>query len=169
MENTENTVEQEVIKTEEPTAEVEAPQEQAPQTKEEQLNTLISKRMGAFDVQISYADLKYIRNSLNGKVEWSGPNEAYLVVISILSLDSLLKDLDQKKPNEPVKLPINSSVIESIHYFLKKVKGTGLDSAQRLFGITMLFRQQLEQIKKLDSEIQLLQNELEIKSQKESQ
>jgi hypothetical protein len=72
-----------------PTAEIEQISSESelksePQAELDPFQQLVDRRMGSFDVRINYADLKYIKNSLNSKIEWKGPNEAYLLVMSIV-------------------------------------------------------------------------------------
>jgi hypothetical protein len=155
MEETLNTTE-----TIEMTADVAVNEEaQAPQTPQEQLSALVNRRMGEFDVRINYTDLKYVKNSINSKVEWKGPNEAYLVIMSILTIDNVLEALDPKKM-EPTIIKMPASTIESINFFLNKTSGKGIEPAQKLFSISMMFRQSMETLKKLDQEIELLQAEI---------
>ena len=132
---------------------------QEPQTPQEQLSALINRRMGDFDVRINYTDLKYVKNSINSKVEWKGPNEAYLVIMSILTIDNALEVMDAKKM-EPTIIKMPASTIESINFFLSKTGGKGIEPAQKLFSISMMFRQSMETLKKLDQEIELLQAEI---------
>jgi hypothetical protein len=136
--------------------------EQAPQqplTHQEQLTALAQRRTGAFPVKISHDSLKFLRNKLHQKVEWKGPNEAYLMIMSILTIDDALEGLDQKS-SEPIQVQIPASTIESVNYFLNRVAGTGLDSAQKLFSISMMFRPAVEAMKKIDEEISNLEKEL---------
>jgi hypothetical protein len=139
----------------------EAPTEpQTPPTPEEQLNALINRRMGEFSVKISYPDLKYIKNTIQQKVEWKGPNEAYLVIISLLTIDNALQAMDPKSV-EAIQIHLPSSTIESINFFLNRITGKGLDSAQKIFSISMMLRQPIEALKKLDNEIETLRAEVE--------
>ena len=129
-------------------------------TPEEQLNALINRRSGEFDVKIGYMDLKYVKNALNTKIEWKGANEAYLVLISLLTIDNILSTLDPKS-TESTLVKIPAATIESINYFLTRITGKGIESAQRLFSIAMMFRQPVETLKKIDEEIEVLKTELE--------
>lgn len=151
MEETLNTIEQaEEVKVQEGTTE--------PTAELDPLSELIRRRMGEFDVKINHADLKYIKNSINSKVEWKGPNEAYLIIMSILTIDNALEGMDPKKL-EPVLIKLPASTIESINFFLTKITGKGIEPAQKLFSVSMMFRQAMEAIKKLDSEIEQLKGE----------
>jgi len=126
----------------------------------DQLNDLIARRMGSFEVKINYADLKHLRNLVHQKLEWKGPNEAYLTIIALLTMDNALSGMDSKS-SEQIKISLPSSVIESINFFLNKITGKGLDSAQRIFSLAMLFRPAIEAIKTLDNEIEHLKSEVE--------
>ena len=154
----------------EPTQEVVNPQitdavtQEEPQTAEDSLRELIQKRTGNFNVTADLSELKYLKNSLNSRIEWKGPNEAYLAIISNLALSQAISEVDPKAGQVTVSLP--SSVIESLNFFLSKISGTGLDAAQKLFSAAMVLRQQVEEIKKLDDQIKFLQNKIEIDSQK---
>lgn len=138
-----------------------------PQTPQEQLNELVNRRMGQFDVRINYTDLKYIKNSINSKVEWKGPNEAYLIVMALLTIDAALESMDPKKA-EAVQIKLPASTIESINYFLTKISGKGIESAQKIFSISMILRQPVETLKKLDQEIELLQSEIKTEKSNDS-
>ena len=130
-----------------------------PLTPKEQLDALMARRTGEFDVKINHADLKYLRNTIHQKVEWKGPNESYLVIIALLTIDNMLVEID-KTSLDKAQLKFSASTVESINYFLSKITGIGLDSAQRLFTVSMVFRPAMEAIRMLDQEIELLKSEL---------
>lgn len=138
---------------------VETVESTTPATPQDQLNALINRRMGQFDLTINYADLKYIKNAINSKVEWKGPNEAYLVIMSLLTLDAALESMDPKK-SEKTQIKLPASTIETINFFFNRITGKGIESAQKIFSISMQLRQSVEALKKLDQEIELLQSEL---------
>lgn len=129
-----------------------------PQAELSELDAAIQARMGHFPIEISPADLKYIKNLLNNKIEWKGPNEAYLMLMSLLSISSELKERDSQS-NERVSIQLPSTTLESINFFLNRVIGKGEESAHRLFAVSMLLRPAMEQIKKLDEVIEKLQSE----------
>lgn len=135
------------------------PTNPAPMTPEEQLTALAQRRTGVFPVKINYDSLKFLRNKLHQKVEWKGPNEAYLMIMSILTIDNALEGLDPKS-SESTQVQLPASTIESVNYFLNRVTGTGLDSAQKLFSLSMMFRPAVEAMKKIDEEISTLEKEL---------
>ncbi len=123
-----------------------------------ELDSAIQRRMGSFDLNISPSDLKYIKNLLNNKVEWKGPNEAYLILMSLVSLSSELKESDDRS-TERRTISLPSTTLESINFFLGKITGKGEESAHRLFAVSMLLRPAMEEIKKLDETIERLQSE----------
>lgn len=129
-----------------------------PQAELSELDKAFQARMGHFQVNISPADLKYIKNLLNNKIEWKGANEAYLMLMALLSISSELKEVDSSS-NDRVKVMLPSTTLESINFFLNRVTGKGEESAHRLFAVSMLLRPAMEEIKKLDELIEKLQSE----------
>lgn len=129
-----------------------------PQAELSELDKAIQARMGHFAINISPADLKYIKNLLNNKIEWKGPNEAYLMLMALLSISSEIKERDSSS-NERVLVQLPSTTLESINFFLNRVTGKGEESAHRLFAVSMLLRPAMEEIKKLDEIIEKLQSE----------
>jgi hypothetical protein len=129
-----------------------------PQAELSELDKAIQARMGHFTINISPADLKYIKNLLNNKIEWKGPNEAYLMLMALLSISSELKERDSSS-NERLQVQLPSTTLESINFFLTRVTGKGEESAHRLFAVSMLLRPSMEEIKKLDELIEKLQSE----------
>lgn len=134
-------------------------------TPQEVLNSLLSRRTGEFEIKISHADLKYLKNSIAEKIEWKGPNEAYLTIISILSIENVIQSIDPAT-KEAIQIKLPASTIESINFFLNRIPGKGLNSAQRLFSLSMMFRPAMESLKRLDEEIEFLKNQIKIDSEK---
>jgi hypothetical protein len=135
-------------------------QEGTPLTPTDHLAALTSRRNGEFELKMSHADVKAIKNAINQKIEWKGPNEAYLVIMTVLTLDSVLEGMNPKEAL-PVSVRVPAATIESINFFLTKITGKGLDSAQRLFSTAMQLRQAVEAIRILDEEIKTLKSELD--------
>lgn len=158
---------EETLNTAEPVEAIVEETVNAPEPEQDPLSALINRRMGEFDVRINYADLKYVKNSINTKVDWKGPNEAYLVIMSILTIDNALEALDPKKA-EPTLIKLPASTIESINFFLTKITGKGIESAQKLFSISMMFRQSMEALKKMDQEIEQLKSSMKSETAKNS-
>lgn len=129
-----------------------------PQAELSELDAAIQARMGQFAITISPADLRYIKNLLNNKIEWKGPNEAYLMLMALLSINGELKERDSSS-NERISIHLPSTTLESINFFLNRVTGKGEETAHRLFAVSMLLRPAMEEIKKLDEIIETLQSE----------
>jgi hypothetical protein len=132
--------------------------EQSPEVELSELDKAVQARMGHFTINISPADLKYIKNLLNNKIEWKGPNEAYLMLMAVLSISAELKDRDTSSV-ERTQIQLPSTTLESINFFLNRVTGKGEESAHKLFAISMLLRPAMEEIKNLDETIEKLQSE----------
>lgn len=132
--------------------------EQSPEVELSELDKAVQARMGHFTINISPADLKYIKNLLNNKIEWKGPNEAYLMLMAVLSISAELKERDTTSV-ERTQIQLPSTTLESINFFLNRVTGKGEESAHKLFAISMLLRPAMEEIKKLDETIEKLQSE----------
>lgn len=134
-------------------------------TLEDQRTELLSKRTaGRFAVNIRREDLKHLKNLIQNKIEWKGPNEAYLLIITTLTLAECLDSMDPKSSEaETIHLP--ATVIESINLLLNKVTGKGIDSAQKIFSFAMMLRPASEEIKKLDQELTLLSNKIQIQTE----
>jgi hypothetical protein len=129
-----------------------------PQAELSELDKAVQARMGHFTITISPADLRYVKNLLNNKIEWKGPNEAYLILMALLSISSELKERDSSS-TERVQVQLPSTTLESINFFLNRVTGKGEETAHRLFAVSMLLRPAIEEIKKLDEIIEKLQSE----------
>jgi hypothetical protein len=155
-EETTNTEEQEML-IEDTQSDV-TQEEQAPEVELSELEKAIQTRMGQFEITISPSDLKYVKNLLNNKIEWKGPNEAYLMLMALLNISKELKDHGTTSV-ERVRISLPSATLESINFFLNRVTGKGEESAHRLFAISMLLRPAMEEIKKLDELIEKLQSE----------
>jgi hypothetical protein len=156
-EETQNVEEQEMVMEQVPTQENEITEE--PQVEMSELDKAIQARMGNFEVNISPADLKYVKNLLNNKIEWKGPNEAYLMLMALLNLSNELKESGDAGSADRRTVSLPSTTLESINFFLSRVTGKGEESAHRLFAVSMLLRPAMEEIKRLDETIEKLQSE----------
>jgi murein L,D-transpeptidase YcbB/YkuD len=156
-EETQSVEEQEILM-EEPQMDAEVANEEH-QVEMSELDKAVQARMGHFEVAISPSDLKYVKNLLNNKIEWKGPNEAYLMLMALLNLSNELKELGDSSSTERKKIALPSTTLESINFFLARVTGKGEESAHRLFAVSMLLRPAMEEIKKLDEIIEKLQSE----------
>jgi hypothetical protein len=121
------------------------------------LTELQAKRMGSFEVSLTFNDARYLRNLLD-KSEWVGPNQAYLLIISKLEMSNICEALKGMDPGQMHKVKMTSACIESLNYFMSRWSGTGEQSAQKLFASSMLLRGAIGEINKIDSEIEELKN-----------
>ena len=81
------------IKSDVESAVKEEPQIEDTRTPEEkEFDELQRLRMGKFKVQLSIEDATYLKNLLN-KVEYKGPQQAYLLLISSVELTAICEEL----------------------------------------------------------------------------
>lgn len=120
---------------------------------EQTLKDLHDRRIGTFKVGIAFGDAKYLRNLLD-KSEFTGPQQAYLLVISKNEMTSILNELKDKDQNKRHEVDMTSATIEALGYFMNNFKGKGSDSATKLFTASMLLRQPMGLINSLDQEIE---------------
>lgn len=124
-------------------------------TPEEKVMELSKQRMGKFDVALSAADAKYMRNLLD-RSEWKGPQQAYLLIISKLEMSQLCEELKDKDQAVSHPTPVSSATIESLSFFMNNYTGKGDNAAHKLFASSMLLRPAIGEINKLDREIEEL-------------
>ena len=113
------------------------------------LEDLRKKRMGTFKVGISYGDAVYYRNLLN-KSDFTGPQQAYLLVVAKTELSQICEALKEKDKNTRYDVDLTSATIESIGFFMNRYVGKGSDSAMKLFTSSMLLRPIMGEINKID-------------------
>lgn len=124
-------------------------------TPEEKVMELSKQRMGKFDVALSAADAKYMRNLLD-RSEWKGPQQAYLLIISKLEMSQLCEELKDKDQATSHPTPMSSATIESLSFFMNNYTGKGDNAAHKLFASSMLLRPAIGEINKIDREIEEL-------------
>jgi hypothetical protein len=137
--------------------------EEQPETKQESetvtevpvesLEDLKKRRMGTFKIKAPIGELSYLKNMLN-KVEWKGPQQAYLLLIAKAELHSILAGLSEKNKNDEITVDVSSATIESLSFFMNNKTGVGTESAQLLFSASMILRQAMIEINKIDRMIQ---------------
>lgn len=113
------------------------------------LEDLRKKRMGTFKVGISHGDAVYYRNLLN-KSDFTGPQQAYLLVVAKTELSQICEALKEKDKNTRYDVELTSAAIESIGFFMNRYVGKGSDSAMKLFTASMLLRPVMGEINKID-------------------
>lgn len=138
-------------------------QEERELTPEEKLAELEAARMGTFKVTLSLDDAKYLKNMLD-KVEYKGPQQAYLLIISKLEMTNVCNVISDKSSNSKGAsrhtVDISSATIESLTFFMNQKTGKGIDSAQKLFSASMQLRPAISEINNLEETLQNLREDL---------
>lgn len=123
-----------------------------PQVELSEKEQLTQTRTGKFSLQMAYTDAQYFKNMLD-KSEFKGSNMAYLLIVAKAEISQVahsLKDLDKEARHD---VELSSASIESINYFLENKTAIGDKAAHRVFASSMILRQSLLAIKKLDQRI----------------
>lgn len=132
-----------------------------------ELQQLINKRTGFWQVLLDSADAKWIKNACRDKFEYTGPSEAFMLVNCFVGFSAAISRVESespKKEDQEVSLILQASAIEACLFFINRYKGSGLDGAQRLFRIAMKFNSIATEMRKLDTEIEKLKAAEEQKS-----
>jgi CCR4-NOT transcriptional regulation complex NOT5 subunit len=138
-------------------------EQDAPQSEMSELESLKMQRRGHFDVpSMTMDDLKWLRTYLSQSVEFTGPNEAFVVLQNhnmVLGEIENQKRLD-KMPGEKGerKIRLAAACIESCLYFLNKAKFTGLNNAQSLFKVSFQLNGAYSKVHDLDNQIKALED-----------
>jgi hypothetical protein len=134
-----------------------------PQQELSEIESLKAQRRGHFDVQsMTMDDLKWLRNFLKNSVEFTGPNEAFVI---LQNHNMLLGEIENHKGEgknsevSPVRLP--AACIESCLYFLNRAKFTGLHNAQALFKVSFQLNSAYSKVHELDKAIKALETPVE--------
>jgi len=134
-----------------------------PQQELSELESLKAQRRGHFDVpSMTTEDLKWLRNFLKNSVEFTGPNEAFVILQNHnMLLGEIENHKNEHKNSEaaPVRLP--SACIESCLYFLNRAKFTGIHNAQALFKVSFQLNNAYSKVHELDKVIKALETPAE--------
>jgi len=149
--------------TEESTANGEKPEPPRELTESEKL---IQKRTGYWPVKIDPLDLKWIKNACNNKFEFTGANEAYMLMNCFIGFSNAVEREKAAQTNEPVLLP--ASAIEACAFFLNKYSGTGIEPAQRSFRIAMAFNPIIMEMRELDNAIEIARKKEEFEAKEKT-
>lgn len=130
-----------------------------PQPEISEIENLKIQRRGHFDVQsMTIEDLKWLRNFLKNSVEFTGPNEAFVI---LQNHNMLLGEIENHKGESknsetaPVRLP--AACIESCLYFLNRAKFTGIHNAQPLFKVSFQLNNAYSKVHEIDKAIKALE------------
>lgn len=158
----EQTPEQEVTE-----AGPEFPQEEnipEPTAELSEVQKLINKRTGYWQVDLDLSDLKWVKNQCNNKFEFTGPNEAFMLMNCYLGFAATVAREEQvakMKIENPPAPALQASAIEACALMLNRHKASGLDAAQRLFRIAVALNGPIMEMKVLDDQIAKLKAEEE--------
>lgn len=119
---------------------------------EQVFKDLQTKRMGKFKIGMGHGDAIYFRNLLD-KCEYTGPQQAYLLIIAKSELSAVAEGLKNQDKLKRYEVELSSACIESLGFFMNNYKGKGADSATKLFTSSMLLRSAIGEINKLDEEL----------------
>ena len=141
-----------------------------PQTEMSEIEKLKIQRRGHFDVQsMTIEDLKWLRNFLKNNVEFTGPNEAFVILQNhTMLLGEIENHKGESKNSEtsPVRLP--AACIESCLYFLNRAKFTGIHNAQPLFKVSFQLNTAYAKVHEIDKAIKALETPTEAPSTEET-
>lgn len=123
-----------------------------------EVDQLISKRTGFWQLGLEEADIKWIRNHCNSKFEFTGPNEAFMLMNCYLGFASALSRHEEAVKNglEPGPFVVQAGALEACAMLINRFEGSGLDSAQRIFRIAIALNGPISEMKKLDDQIAAL-------------
>lgn len=114
---------------------------------------LIQTRTGYWPLHLPAEDIKWIKHSCQNKFEYTGPNEAYMLMNCFVGFSTAVERMkSMTNPNEAVLLP--ASAIEACAFFTNKHSGSGIDGAQRMFRIAMALNPIIMEMRKLDEIIE---------------
>jgi len=148
----ENSAEDEILPTDEGTG----PQPEAVDLDEgkTELEKLIARRTGFWQVKIEAQDAKWIKNACQGKFEFTGPNEAFMLMNCFLGFSSAVSRQESEKQTETIV--VQASAIEACAFFINRFSASGVESAQRLFRIAMNMNNVMMELRSLDEQIEAL-------------
>ena len=149
-----------------PDMEMEEPT-QEPQAEMSELDMLINKRTGFFQVNLDIKDLKWIKNSCNdGKFGFTGPNEAFMIMNCFMGFSSAIARLEQEeKAAESAGVQIQASAVEAAAILINKFEGSSLEAAQRIFRIAIAINSPVMEMKQLDQII----NQIKLENAKQDE
>lgn len=119
-----------------------------------ELEKLIARRTGFWQVKMQAQDAKWIKNACNGKFEYTGPNEAFMLMNCFIGFSSAISRQESEGQTETIV--IQAAAIEACAFFINKYSGSGVESAQRLFRIAMNMNNVMMELRSLDEQIQAL-------------
>jgi hypothetical protein len=135
------------------------PNVEEPQQELTELEKLIQRRTGFWQVNLQEADVKWIKNACNGKFEFTGPNEAFMLMNCFLGFSNAHARMEPINGAERQPCVVQAAAIEGCAYFVNRVSGNNMEAAQRSFRIAMALNPIITEMRSLDTKIQALQEE----------
>lgn len=141
------------------------PESKAPMTDEELLADLTERRKsGTFPVHsMTFRKLQQLTSHITSKAEFTGPQEAYYVVIAQMELGGKLGEhgkVPGDKYDAPQVYEFRASTIEIIDFLLRKYKATGSKNAQEFLSFAMPVNNAIGLISNVDNKIKELTEKL---------
>jgi hypothetical protein len=128
-----------------------------PMTEMTELEKLIHRRTGYWKVKMELLDLKWVKNACQGKLNFTGPNEAFMLMNCYLGFSGAVARMEQEK-DQTVPVDLQASAIEACALLLNKYSSSGIESAQRVFRIAIALNDVIMEMKNLDAIIQQLRD-----------
>lgn len=146
--------------TEDSTQDADVPEEEvSPEDRLEQLKHF--RKNGSISISITPSDFKFVRNSFRDKIEWKGPNEAYLLNILNMGLNAAMSQFEDKNPKEQ-NIQISNSSIEIMNRLQHRIIGKNSHTALTYMGLFGLVNNCAGQLGAIDDEVNKLKAELGI-------
>lgn len=132
-------------------------------TEMSEVDKLISRRTGFWEIGLDEADVKWIRNQCNSKFSFTGPNEAFMLMNCYLGFASAIARMEQAaKEGSPAEKPVvQAAALEACAMLINRFEGSGLESAQRIFRIAIALNGPITEMKNLDRQIEQLKTQTE--------
>jgi hypothetical protein len=145
--------------------------DEQPQAEVSELDSLKMERRGHFDVpSMTIDDLKWLRTFLTQSVEFTGPNEAFVILQNhnmVLGEIENQKRIDKTANDKGERtIRLAAACIESCLYFLNKAKFTGLSNAQSLFKVSFQLNGAYSKVHDLDNRIKALEDASKVEDKK---
>lgn len=135
---------------------VQAPTEPAKELTE--LEKLINKRTGFWNIRMELQDLKWVKHACQGKFQFTGPNEAFMLMNCFLGFSGAVTRKEaSRQANDPVAL--QAAAIEACALLLNKFTGSGTESAERTFRIAIALNDVVMEMRNLDNVIAQLREQ----------
>lgn len=119
-----------------------------------ELEKMIARRTGFWQVKMEAQDAKWIKNACQGKFEFTGPNEAFMLMNCFLGFSSAVARQESEKQTDTIV--VQASAIEACAFFINRHSASGIESAQRLFRIAMNMNNVMMELRSLDEQIEAL-------------